>query len=327
LAGLAAVGSAVLIWRSAAAPPRFDEQRMLVPGDIPAALAVGPDDSIWFSIENSNALGVVRGGTMQRVPKGRESLEPLGLAVADDGSVWFTDPVGEAIGHLAADGSLESFPLPTRLSQFGRLAVAKDGSVWAADSWSNSLIRLHQGTFTAYTATTSGAAPFGVATDRHGGVWATLQAANKLIHIDPAGQVTELEPPTRSSGLSDVAVDASGAVWFVELRAAKIGRYADGRFDEYALPRAQGGITDLAVAPDGSVWFTMLRAQKLGRLRDGVVEEFALPRSDARPFGIRVDAAGNVWYTDLSGWLGVLPAADASRRGLELWRLLPWPRA
>ena len=157
-------------------------------------------------------------------------------------------------------------------------------------------------------------------------MWSTLQSAHKLVHVDAAGQLTELEPPTRSSGPSDIAVDPSGVVWFVELRAGQIGRYANGAFDEFRLPRPQAGVTDLAVAPDGSVWFAELRAQRLGHLHDGVVDEIALPRSDARPFGVRVDGAGNVWYTDLTGWLGMLPASQIRSGGLDPRRLVPWPR-
>jgi virginiamycin B lyase len=323
---LAALGW--LVWRVGPwTPPHFDEYRMLGGGDMPAALALGPDGAVWFTIDNADALGVLRNGRVQRIPKGRENLEPLGLAVADDGSVWFTDPIGEAIAHLTPEGAVESFPLPTKLTQFGRLAVATDGGVWAADSWSNSLVRLQAGTFTPYPASTSGAAPFGMAADPHGGVWSTLQSAHKLIHVDAAGQLTELEPPTRSSGPSDIAVDRSGVVWFVELRAGQIGRYANGTFTEFRLPRPQAGVTDLAVAPDGSVWFAELRAQRLGHLRvDGIIDEIALPRSDARPFGVRVDRAGNVWYTDLTGWLGMLPASEIRGGSLDPRRLVPWPR-
>jgi len=106
-------------------------------------------------------------------------------------------------------------------------------------------------------------------------------------------------------------VDRSGAVWFLELRANKIGRFAEGRFTEFVLPTPSAGLTALAAAPDGAVWFTELSVGKLGRLRDGKVAEFRLPRAESRPFSVAVDAANNVWYTDLSGWLGMLPASAA----------------
>jgi virginiamycin B lyase len=148
--------------------------------------------------------------------------------------------------------------------------------------------------------------------DVHGTVWGTLQSGNALVRISPAGQITEIEVPTRASTPTDIAVDATGAVWFLEFRANKVGRYADGRFTEFQVPGDEkAALTGLAVAPDGAVWFGMLRTQGLGRLRHGVFKAFRLPRSNARPYSVAVDAAGNVWYADLSGWLGMLPAHRA----------------
>jgi virginiamycin B lyase len=103
-------------------------------------------------------------------------------------------------------------------------------------------------------------------------------------------------------------------VWFLEMQANKIGRFANGQFTEFPVPTRSAGLTALAIAPDGAVWFTELRGQRLGRLRDGVITEFPLPQGDARPFGIAVDGSGNVWYTDLSGGLGRLSAERARGR-------------
>jgi virginiamycin B lyase len=307
--GIVVVGAvfAILAWRyGPKATPTVVEYPMLVTGDIPAALAVAPDGAVWFTIENSSALGVVRGGQVERVLRGRESLEPLGLAVAGTGDVWFTDTMSKSLGVWSPERGVAWFQLPTGVAQFGRMAVAPDGAVWVADSWSNALVRLRDGQFTAYQASTPNANPYGVAIDSSGTVWATLQAANQLVQVDAAGRSAELELPTRLAGPTDVAVDRSGAVWFLELRAGKLGRYAAGRFDEFPIPGSQPGLTSLAVAPDGTVWLSALRAGKLIRFRDGAFAEVALPRSSARPFGVAVDAAGNVWYTDLAGSVGSL---------------------
>jgi virginiamycin B lyase len=306
-AGTAVVGAliAIMAWRYGPhASPVVVEYPMLVTGDIPAALAVAPDGAVWFTIENSSALGVVRAGQVERVPRGRESLEPLGLAVGGTGDVWFTDTMSKSIGARSPDGGIAWFQLPTGVAQFGRMAVAPDGAVWVADSWSNALVRLRDGQFTAYQASVPNANPYGVAIDSSGTVWATLQGANQLVRVGADGQTAELELPTRLAGPTDVAVDRSGVVWFLELRAGKLGRYAAGRFDEYPIPGSQAGLTSLAVAPDGSVWLSALRAGKLIRFRDGAFAEFGLPRSSARPIGVAVDGAGTVWYTDLSGWIG-----------------------
>jgi len=306
---LALVGAllAIVIWRyGASATPTVVEYPMLVTGDIPATLAIAPDGAVWFTIENSSALGVVRDGQVERVSRGRQSLEPLGLAIGTAGDVWFTDTMSKSIGVWSPERGVVWFQLPTGVTQFGRMVVAPDGGVWVADSWSNALVRFHDGQFTAYQASTPNANPYGVAIDSSGTVWATLQGANQLVRVDADGRTAELELPTRLAGPTDVAVDGSGAVWFLELRAGKLGRYAAGRFDEFPIPAPQAGLTSLAVAPDGTVWLSALRAGKLLRFRDGAFAEFGLPRSSARPFGVAVDGAGNVWYSDLAGWVGTL---------------------
>jgi virginiamycin B lyase len=284
---------------------------MLVKTDIPTAVDVAPDGAIWFTVEFSDAVGVFRNGKIDRIQKGSQNLEPLGLAADGAGGAWYTDTPMRAISRISPDGGIRSFPLSTPIVRLGRLAVAADGAVWFADVTAASVTRLQNGIFTHHDVGSQGATPFGVAVDRSGTIWATLQGTDQLVRISTDGQVTALDVPTRNSGLGDVAVDQNGAVWFLELRANKIGRFAEGRFTEFAVPTPSAGLTALAAAPDGSVWFTELSVGKLGRLLNGRVIEFPLPRAGGRPFGVAVDAANNVWYTDLSGWLGMLQADQA----------------
>ncbi len=292
----------------------FVEYPMLKRTDIPTVVAAAPDGAVWFTIEFSDAIGVFRNGRIERLPKGQQNVEPIGLAVDAHGFAWYTDGPGRAISRISPTGAITSFTLRTPIAKLARLAIAPDGAVWFADGSAFSITRLKNGVFTRHEVSSFRAGPFGVAVDRRGAVWATLQNVNKLARVSPAGRVTELDVPTRASAPGDIAVDASGAVWFLEFRANKIGLYADGRFREFAVPTPRAGLTCLAVAPDGAVWFTELRAGKIGRLRDGRVTEIRLPRADARPFGIAVDAANNVWYADLTGWLGMLPANRAPAR-------------
>jgi virginiamycin B lyase len=309
---LIVAGLGVLAWRfGLQSEPRFTEYPMLVKTDIPTALAVGSDGAVWFTIEFSDAIGVFRNGKIDRLPKGSQNLEPLGLATDGAGGAWYTDTPVRAISHISSDGKIQSFSLSTPIVRLGRLAVAPDGAMWVADGTTASVTRLKDGVFTRHDVGSLGATPYGIAVDNSGIVWTTLQGADKLGWISTDGQVTALDVPTRNSGLGDVTVDRSGAVWFLELRANRIGRLAEGRFTEFGLPTPSAGLTALAAAPDGTVWFTELSVGKLGRLRDEKVAEFRLPRTGSRPFGVTVDAADNVWYTDLSGWLGMLPASAA----------------
>ena len=313
LAGLVVFsGVATLVWRLGHwRDLDFIEHHMPVRTDIPTALAIAPDGSVWFTIEFSDAIAVFRNGRIERLRKGSQNLEPLGLAVDATGNAWYTDASRRAISQISPAGSIQSFPLSTPIVRLGRLAVAPDGAVWFADVTTASVTRLQGGVFTRHDVGLLRATPYGVAVDARGTIWATLQGADKLARITSDGHVTAFDIPTRSSGLGDVTVDQHGAVWFLELQANKIGRYTEGRFTEFSIPTPSAGLTTIAAAPDGSVWFAELRASKLGRLRDGRITEFRLPRADGRPFGVGTDAANNVWYTDLTGWLGMLPAGRA----------------
>jgi virginiamycin B lyase len=287
---------------------------MMVKTDIPTAVAAASNGAVWFTIEFSDAIAVFRDGKIERLRKGAQNLEPLGLAVDADDGAWYTDTPMRAISHVSPDGTIRSFPLSTPVVRLGRLAVARDGSVWFADVTTASVTRLRDGNFTRYDVSSLGATPYGIAVDGSGFVWTTLQGADQLGFISSGGQATALDIPTRNSGLGDIAVDRGGAVWFLEMRANKVGRFADGRVTEFAIPTPSAGLTAVAAAPDDAVWFTEISAGKLGRLRDGRVSEFRLPRANARPFGVTVDTANNVWYSDLSGYLGMLPAIAAKDR-------------
>ena len=306
----AAVAWRVGPWRH----PGFVEYRMPTSTDIPTAVAVAGDGTVWFTIEFSNSIGVLRNGTITKLPKGRQNLEPIGLAVDSHGFAWYTDAPARVIARIAPDGTITAFPLQGPIARLARLTVGPDDAVWFAEATSLAVTRLKGGTFTRFEASSVSAAPFGVAVDREGTVWATLQNVNRLARISRDGRLSELDVPTRGSAPSDITVDPTGAVWFLEFRGNKIGRYAGGRFTEFPVPTPRAGLTGLAVAPDGAVWFAEIRGHALGRLRDGVMAEFPLPRSDARPFDVAVDAANNVWYTDLGGWLGRLAAERARAR-------------
>ena len=298
----------------------FQEFKLPHRTDMPVAIAAAPDGTVWFTLEASDAIGRLRNGQLERIPKGAESIEPLGLAVGSDGSVWYTEAAQQRISRVAPDGAIASFKLSTPVAQLGRLAIGPDGTVWFAETTVLSVTRLRDGRLTRHVVGTLGAGvardaePYGVAIAPDGAVWATLPSADKVLRIGPDGHATAFDVPTRQGGLGDIAVDANGTVYFVEMAANKVGRIVGARVEEFAVPTPRAGVMALAVGPDGAAWFTELRGHRLGRLHGNRVMEFELPRADARPFGITVDSANNVWYSDISGWLGRLDAAHARVR-------------
>jgi virginiamycin B lyase len=312
---LALVGlvASLIWWTSGPRSAEFVEYRMSVPTDIPTAVAVAPDGAVWFSIDFSDAVGVVRNGKVERIVKGSRSVEPIGIAVDTAGRTWITNAATVSIVAVSAAGEEQSIKLGTPIARLGRMAAAPDGSVWFAEGTAYSITRLLNGELERHRFDSARGGPYGVAVAPDGAVWATLQSGNALLRIAPDGRMTEHEISSPGVSPTDVAVDATGAVWFLAFRTNRIGRFQGGQFEEFAIAQDKAGLTGLAVAPDGAVWFGLLRRGSLGRLKAGKVVEFRLPRVDARPYSVAVDRDGNVWYADISGYVGMLPAIQAGR--------------
>lgn len=313
---LAVVIATALFWRMRTghgSAGDFVEYPMTVASDIPTTVAVGPDNTVWFTIGFADAVGMIREGKLQRLPKSKKSVEPIGLAVDADGAAWYTDPTEVLISRMVPSGEIKSFPLGTPIARLGRLAVAPDGAVWFAESTAYGFTRLKDGVLTRNVPKSVRGGPYGVAVDAKGNVWGTLQSGNQLVRISPGQEIAEYEIPTPGSSPSDIAVDVSGNAWFIEFRGNKIGKFGEGKFTEFPVPGEWAGLSGIAAAPDGAVWFGLLRNHAIGRLHDGQFRIFELPRKDARPYTVAIDKTGNVWYADISGYVGMLKA-DAAKK-------------
>ncbi|HYI04596.1 MAG TPA: hypothetical protein VD858_06885, partial [Reyranella sp.] len=144
LAALAAV-AASLTWTGGARQADFVEYPMSVPTDIPTAVAVAPDGAVWFSIDFSDAVGVVRNGKVERYAKGSRSVEPIGIAVDSAGKTWITNAATTSIVEVSAAGEERSIKLGTPIARLGRMAAAPDGSIWFAESTAFSITRMADG--------------------------------------------------------------------------------------------------------------------------------------------------------------------------------------
>ncbi len=112
---------------------RFVEYPMAEHADIPVAVAADANGAVWFTIDGAAALGRVRDGRLERLPKAGKSVDPIGLAAAPDGSVWYTDMAASAVSQMTPAGAVASVPIDTPMVRLQRLAVAPDGAVWFAE--------------------------------------------------------------------------------------------------------------------------------------------------------------------------------------------------
>ena len=309
--GIAVVAGGALLLMRSAPEQKFVEYRIGESQDAPIAIAAAADGTIWFTIDNSDAIGRLRNGRIERLSTSSRNIEPLGLAVAADGSAWYTDLASRAIAHINSAGEIARFVLDTPITRLGRLAIAPDGAAWFADQTGYGITRLKDGVFTRHQIESARGGPYGVAVTADGVVWVTLQNGNQLIQLAADGNSRTFDLPRAGAVPTDVGVSSDGSVWFLQFRANRIGRFKDGQFSDVEAGRENVGLSGIAVAPNDDVWFGMMRRASLGRLRNGRIEIFPLPRENARPFSVAVDRGGNVWYADISGFVGMLPARHA----------------
>jgi virginiamycin B lyase len=307
---VAAIAAAMALF-SRGGGPQFVEYRMPEGLETPAAIAASADGSVWFTLDRSDVIGRAHNGAIERISTSGRNMEPLGLGIAPDGSAWYTDTAGGGVARITPAGEVSRFKIDTPLVRLGRLATGPDGSAWFAELTDYSVTQIKDGHFIRHEVDSPRGGPFGVAVAPSGVAWATLQAADQLMRIDTSGKIDTFDLPRPGSIPGDIAIGPDGAVWFIEERGNRIGRFADGKFEEFNVGVDNAGLSGLAVASDGSVWFGMLRVGSLGRLHNGKVSIIPLPRKNARPIGVAVDAAGNVWYADIIGYVGMLPARFA----------------
>lgn len=301
---LLATAGAGLWWNMRPKQANVTEFAMLQSTDMPVAVAVGPDDSVWFSIDFAAAIGRIRDGKVERIAKTGKNVDALGIAVDAQGNAWYADSPATAMLRITPAGEIRSFPLGTPISRLGRVAAGPDGSVWFAEGTTYSVSSIRAEKLERHDIPSVRGGPFGVAVAADGTVWATLQSSNALMKIPPGGAPTEIEIPTRGVAPTDVAVAPDGSIWFIEFRANRIGRYADGKFTEVAMPEGIGALSGLAVTADGSAWFGAMKGAAIGRVKGSDVTMFKLPRDDAKPFTLAADTKGNVWYADIRGFVG-----------------------
>jgi len=280
---------------------------------MPTAIAVGPDGSVWFTIDLGDTIGRLRNGRIEFLPTGIKLIEPVGLAAAPDGSAWFTDNAAHAVSRVAVSGEVTRVPLDTPSVRLGRLAVGANGAVWFAEGTGYSISEIRDGHLIRHIYESPRGGPYGVAVAPDGTAWASLQSGDQIIRVGTDGAIKAFDLPSAASVPSDVAIGPDGAVWFLEYRTNAIGRLVGDNIQEFPIGEKGAGLSGLAVAPDGAVWFGLLREGSLGRLRDGQILHFRLPRSRAKPYTVAIDRDGNVWYADITGYIGMLPARDAQQ--------------
>jgi streptogramin lyase len=120
-----------------------------------------------------------------------------------------------------------------------------------------------------------------------------------------AGAVFREYPiPTPGSGPTAIGGSAAYGLWFIELRANKIGRRnPDGSIQEFTVPTPDSGLEGITTYAEGGgrFGFTEFRANKIGRIDPfGQITEFAIPAPNSGPRGITIGDSHSFWFTEFN---------------------------
>jgi streptogramin lyase len=228
----------------------------------------------WFVEQNANYIGHFekRQQTFRIFPLGTWKGSPLGpqdLQFDDKGLLWFTALAGGVIGRLdPGNGTIRLWPVPSPApgipSSPSCLTVAPNGLVWFGDMNGGALGTLDPRTsqVTLYDLPNPQTQIFSMATDTSGRLWFTEVLPGKLGTFDPTtGNLTELPVPAfagNPAALYALVIDHKEHIWFVDVGANSLVRYAPGQqtltFFPLSLPSsAPFGLT---LDPAGTLWFT-----------------------------------------------------------------------
>ena len=270
------------------------------------------------------------------LPDGTAAAVPSGIAAGPDGAVWFTERTRGAIGRIAADGSVQEFPLPTSVAepasakQATDIVAGPDGALWFTQSGVDRIGRITTaGAITEYGGVTPGGQPGDIAVGPDGALWFTeygYNQGNRIGRITTAGAVSEFCIRTCGGGMPnlasdyglrprDIAAGPDGRMWFaLENPEANQNPYGDtgtgyigaidaaGTVAQFTVPTAQSRPIGVAAGPDGNVWFTEYGGNKVGKVTPaGEITEFALPTPGSGPADIVMGPDQNLWFTQWDG--------------------------
>ena len=167
-------------------------------------IAVGPNNTLWFTEPGSHAIGVVNTeGTLLDQIALKESDDPQSIAAGPEGNMWFTDPNAPyAIGRINPAGEVSEFPAPSAPAS---IVKGPDGNMWftqgglSAEAGVGCIIPTGQ--IELIHERNEGGDPVGIAVNNDGTIWFTQSATDRLDHLYPVVcGATPPPPPTTTNG-------------------------------------------------------------------------------------------------------------------------------
>jgi virginiamycin B lyase len=269
----------------------------------PYAIAIGPDQNIWFTEYQGDSIGMMTpAGEVMRFPIAPDGIAER-LTAGPDGALWFTDPRGNRIGRIAIDGKIKYVALPTPGCGPTGITLGADGLIYFSEHAASRIGRMTiDGSLTEFTLRAK-SGPAEIVTGHDGAVYFIEDEAGRIGRIRKDGAIREFTIPGDHSIPSAITSGPDASIYFAELGAGKIGKLKlDGSFDEYLVPN--GKPLGLAAGADGNLWATIPKERLIYRMTSGG-DFIAFRGSDQMvPSFIAAAPDGFLYFSEPNGKIG-----------------------
>ena len=288
---------------SAGPAPAAIQEYSVPPGTHPHDVAPAPDGSVWYTAQNSGALGKLdpETGETRHIPLGSGSA-PHGVIVGPDGAPWITDSGLNAIVRVDPETEeVQKFLLPAESgnANLNTAAFGPDGILWfTGQNGIYGRLDPSTGNMQVFGAP-RGRGPYGITVTPDGTIYYASLAGSYIGRIDPAtGEATILEPPTKGQGARRVWSDSQGRVWVSEWNAGQVALYdpEDDSWREWKLPGSGPQAYAVYVDDQDQVWLSDFGANSLVRF-DPTTKTFTMFELPSPQAAVRqiLGRPGEIW--------------------------------
>jgi len=296
---------ASLLFVAAAAHSQVSVQEYTVPRghgihDVWADAA--PNGPVWISAQGSGHLGILdpKSGKIEFVALGSGS-SPHGVVAAQDGAPWLTDGGQNAMVRVdAKTRAVKVFKLPedSGYSNLNTAIFDRAGIVWfTGQSGIYGRLDPKSGEMKTFDAP-KGRGPYGIHATPDGTVYYASLAGSYIARINPSGEASVIQPPTRSQGARRVWSDSKGNVWVSEWNSGHLSRYepATNKWSAWRAPGENPHVYAVYVDETDKVWASEWTAQVMLRF-DPQTGKFESYRSSSQVANVRQihGRRGEVW--------------------------------
>jgi len=284
---------------------KYEIKEYRVPrGTHPHDVAPAPDGTVWYTAQNTEALGRLDPKTKKtkHIHLG-DGSSPHGVIVGPDGAPWITDSGLNAIVRVdPVTLKVETFPMPSGSGFAGLNTAAFDvnGNLWFTGNGGGvyGSLTLSTGKVKVYRSP-KGRGPYGITAAPDGKIYYASLAGSYVGQVDiNDGSVKVLEPPTRRQGARRVWSDSKGIIWVSEWNGGKLASYdpKNGKWKEWRLPDRGAKPYAVWVDENDKIWLSDFGNNTIVKF-DPLTEKFKsfrLPSGGAKVRQI-LGRKGEVW--------------------------------